>query len=105
VKVRNIAVLLGFAASAFCAAAETFPDRPILIAVGFPVGQASESKSGAGGIISHELVRNSPVDGYTILMGSSGPLAINPRCTASSLTARCAPSNPSVTTRRPWWQT
>jgi hypothetical protein len=99
VNVRNIAVVLGFAASAFCAAAETFPDRPILIAVGFPVGQA------AGDIISHELVKNSPVDGYTILMGSSGPLAINRRCTASSLTACCATSNPSVTTRRPWWQT
>ncbi|MDB5808923.1 MAG: LacI family transcriptional regulator [Betaproteobacteria bacterium] len=36
-----------------------------------------EAKPGAGGNIGADFVAKSPPDGYTILMGASGPLAIN----------------------------
>ena len=76
-----------------------FPEQPVKILVGFPAGQASDTSArriaakmgevlkqsvlvdnrpGAAGIISHTALKNSPPDGYTILMGSSGTLVINP---------------------------
>jgi len=79
--------------------AADFPSRPIRVVVGFPAGQATDTNArrvtqsmsqtlgqnvfvdnrpGAAGIISHEAVKNAPADGYTLLMGSSGTLAINP---------------------------
>jgi tripartite-type tricarboxylate transporter receptor subunit TctC len=36
-----------------------------------------DAKPGAGGNIGTDFVAKSPADGYTILMGASGPLAIN----------------------------
>ncbi len=36
-----------------------------------------ESKPGAGGNVGTDIVVKSPADGYTILLGASGPLAIN----------------------------
>jgi len=76
-----------------------YPDKPIRIIVGFPAGQATdivarlaaktlesslkqsvyvENKPGASGIIgTMDVVRAAP-DGYTLLVTSSGPLAINP---------------------------
>src|SRR3546814_19193224 len=36
-----------------------------------------ENRSGAGGNIGAEYVANAKPDGYTILFGTSGPLAIN----------------------------
>ena len=76
-----------------------YPDRPIRLIVGFPAGQSTDTSArriaqsmsrtlgqsvfvdnrpGAAGIISHEAVKNAPADGYTLLMGSTGTLAINP---------------------------
>ncbi len=37
-----------------------------------------DNRAGAAGIIGTELVARSAADGYTLLMGSNGPLAINP---------------------------
>jgi tripartite-type tricarboxylate transporter receptor subunit TctC len=37
-----------------------------------------ENRTGAGGNIGADLVAKSPADGYTMFMGTSGPLAINP---------------------------
>ncbi|ETF03381.1 MFS transporter [Advenella kashmirensis W13003] len=76
-----------------------YPEKPIRIIVGFPAGQATdivarlaaktlesalkqsvfvENKPGASGIIgAMDVVRAAP-DGYTLLVTSSGPLAINP---------------------------
>ena len=83
----------------FAAPAQTYPERPIRMIVGFPPGNSTDSvarliaqkmgeelkqtvfvdnRVGAAGIISHEAVKNSPPDGYTLLMGSSATLAINP---------------------------
>ena len=37
-----------------------------------------DPRSGAGGIIGTQVVANAAPDGYTLLMGNIGPLAINP---------------------------
>jgi tripartite-type tricarboxylate transporter receptor subunit TctC len=81
------------------ATAAGYPDRPIKMVVGFPAGQSTDTsarriaqgmsdilkqsvfvdnKPGAAGGISHGTVKTSPPDGYTLVMGSTGTLAINP---------------------------
>jgi tripartite-type tricarboxylate transporter receptor subunit TctC len=37
-----------------------------------------ENKPGAQSIIAAEFVARAPADGYTLLMGPSGPMTINP---------------------------
>lgn len=76
-----------------------FPNRPITMWVGFAPGGAAditarivakklaenmgqpvlvENKAGAGGNIVHQQMAAAAPDGYTILLGSVGPLAIAP---------------------------
>jgi tripartite-type tricarboxylate transporter receptor subunit TctC len=76
-----------------------FPSRPITIVVGFAAGGATdtaariiakklgenmgvavivENRAGAGGNIAHQQVSVASPDGYTILLGSVGPLAVAP---------------------------
>ena len=76
-----------------------YPDHPIKMIVGFPAGQSTDASArriaasmtatlkqpvfvdnrpGAAGIISHDAVKKAPPDGYTLLMGSTGTLSINP---------------------------
>jgi len=89
---------LVLAAFAVCAQ-QTYPARPIRLIVPYPpggnvditariigpalgeiVGQSIviDNRSGAGGNLGANLVAKAPPDGYTLLMGSSAPLAINP---------------------------
>jgi tripartite-type tricarboxylate transporter receptor subunit TctC len=81
------------------AAQQSYPNRPIRLIVPYPpggnvditariigpvlgevVGQTIvvDNRSGAGGNVGAALVAKAPPDGYTLLMGSSAPLAINP---------------------------
>jgi tripartite-type tricarboxylate transporter receptor subunit TctC len=84
---------------AAAAAAQNYPVRPIRLVVPYPPGGnvditariispgmsellgqtiVVDNRSGAGGNLGAALVAKSTPDGYTLLMGSSGPLAINP---------------------------
>ena len=76
-----------------------WPNRPVRVIVPFPAGQTTDviarllsqqftdstgqtfyvdNKAGAAAIIGTEQAKMSAADGYTLLMASSGPLAINP---------------------------
>jgi len=80
------------------ASAQTYPAKPIRFYTPYPPGGTTdilarlfgakmyeawnqpvivEAKPGAGGNIGADFVAKSARDGYTILMGASGPLAIN----------------------------
>src|SRR6476660_3114690 len=81
------------------AAAQDYPTKPIRIIVGYSAGGGNDiivrvmtpeltkvlvqpvivdNKPGAQSIIAAEYVAKQPADGYTILMGPSGPMTINP---------------------------
>ena len=78
--------------------AQTYPAKPIRFVYALPPGGTTdilarllgakmheawgqpvvvENRAGAGGNIGADFVAKSPPDGYTILMGASGPLATN----------------------------
>lgn len=80
-------------------AATPYPDKPIRLIVPFPAGQGAdilarligqhlagelgqpvvvENRVGAGGMIGTSFAAKAAPDGYTLYMGSSGPLAIGP---------------------------
>lgn len=101
---RRSLILAGFGAGlagAGSARAAAFPEagRPIRCVVPFPPGGTSdlrarqvaerlkadagwavvvENKPGASGMIGSDLVAKAPADGYTLLLGTIGTLAINP---------------------------
>ena len=65
----------------FAPGGETDPfARTLSSALGKNLGQSIviENKPGAGGAIAFEAVARAPKDGYTLLMGFSNPLVVNP---------------------------
>ena len=96
---KALAALGVLAVASQAAWAQGYPDRPIRLIVPFAaggnadingrvvadvvqkaLGQAAvvENRAGAGGGVGAEYVARAEPDGYTLLVGSNGPLTINP---------------------------
>jgi len=96
---KRLLALLVTALAGFAFAQADFPARTVTLLVGFAPGGAAdtsariiakkladnlgvsvvvENRAGAGGNIVHAAMANGPADGYTILMGSVGPLSDSP---------------------------
>ena len=97
-----LACCLAFAGAA--AHAQTYPAKPVRIIATYPAGGLSdvmarlagqiltdalgkpfivENRPGASGVTGTEYVAKSPPDGYTLLMGSFGPMTTAPALTAN----------------------
>ena len=97
-KSLRLAAAMMLAAAAGTAHA-AYPERPVRVVVAFAAGGGAdivarmvfqrvadklgqpfvvENRGGAGGIIGTDVVAKAAPDGYTLLLGQSGPNAINP---------------------------
>ncbi|HEY0438498.1 MAG TPA: tripartite tricarboxylate transporter substrate binding protein [Xanthobacteraceae bacterium] len=96
-KCMALAAAMAFVAGPLMA--QDYPSRPIRLIVPYAPGGGAdtvarivakrvgetigqpiviENRGGAGAIIGTELVAKAPADGYTLLLGQSGPISINP---------------------------
>jgi tripartite-type tricarboxylate transporter receptor subunit TctC len=94
-----LAVASAIALTAGAARADDYPSHPIRLIVPYAAGGAAdavariiakrvgesvgqpivvENRGGAGAIIGTDLVNKSDPDGYTLLLGQSGPISVNP---------------------------
>lgn len=90
-------LLLALVAAVPAAHAQDYPIKPVRIIAPYPAGGPVDSiariiaqhisigqnvlvenRSGAGGSVGAEFVAKAPPDGYTMLIGNSGPITINP---------------------------
>ncbi len=90
--------ILVFTAFADSAAAQAYPSKPVRLIVPFPAGSTpdivgrtlgqklseawrqpvvSDNKTGAGGNIGTAEAAHAAPDGYTLVIGSNGPIAVN----------------------------
>ncbi len=88
-------------------AAQEYPTRPITLVVPFPPGGGNDSmariiadklsvalgqqivvdnRGGAGGVIGSRVAAKAAPDGYTLLLGHTGTMGINPSLYASPAT-------------------
>jgi tripartite-type tricarboxylate transporter receptor subunit TctC len=92
-------LVLAAALGVSSAAAQQYPTKPVKIVVAFTAGGTTdimarmlaqklteklrqpfviENKPGAGGNLGTETVVRAPADGYTLIINSVGPMAVNP---------------------------
>jgi tripartite-type tricarboxylate transporter receptor subunit TctC len=90
-------LVLALVAAVQFATAQGYPAKPVRILVPYPAGGPVDAiarilgphlalgqniivdnRSGAGGSLGTEVVARSAPDGYTMLIGNSGPMTINP---------------------------
>ena len=90
--------LMALLMSGWCGA-QSFPNKPIRIVIGFPAGGPLDQharllserlqsqlgqpividyKSGAGGAVGAQDVMKAPADGYTLMLANTGVMVINP---------------------------
>ena len=93
------AAAMGAAAARPAGAQAAYPNRPIRLIIPWPPGQATdlmgrvvsqrlseqigqpivpENRAGAGGMIGTDAAAKAAPDGYTVLMGSTGPITTSP---------------------------
>jgi tripartite-type tricarboxylate transporter receptor subunit TctC len=96
---RRLLILLSLAAACNAAFAQSWPAKPIRLVVPFPAGGGTDiigrdltqkitdntrwafivdNKPGSGGNIGVDNVAKSPADGYSLVLGQTSNLAINP---------------------------
>lgn len=96
---RIIFPIAAFLAVTTCSAAENYPNRPIRVIVPYTAGGSADvfaravgqklsdlwgqqivvdNRPGSGGIIGTETAATAPRDGYTLMMGNTANIAINP---------------------------
>ena len=106
-------IALSLVPAAGFAAALDYPVKPVRLIVPFAPGGGTDitartiaqklsetiskpvivdNRGGAGGVIGADTVAKATPDGYTLLLGSPGPLTINPNLQAKSRTTRCETS-------------
>jgi tripartite-type tricarboxylate transporter receptor subunit TctC len=98
-NLKCLILVLALAITALAARADDYPSHPIKLIVPYAPGGAAdaiarivgkhvsetigqpiviENRGGAGSIIGTEDVHKADPDGYTLLLGQSGPISINP---------------------------
>ncbi len=96
VSLLSLAALAGLPAQA---QTSSFPNRPVKLVIPFPPGGSTDiigralaqqlsdlwgkqmvvdNRPGAGGSIGADFVAKSPADGYTLLLGHTGTMSVNP---------------------------
>ena len=108
-RADKVPAMLAALALATCAAAplqaQDYPTRPITLVVPYAAGGGNdamarivadrmsktlgqqiviENRGGAGGTIATRAVAKSPADGYTLVIGGTGTLAVNPTLYANA---------------------
>ena len=96
---RTVLLAAGAAASPLALAASDYPNKPVKVIVAFTAGGTTDiltravsqklseklkqsfivdNKPGAGGNLGTEVAARSAPDGYTLIVNSVGPIAVNP---------------------------